>query len=223
MKNKDENISTLSWEYIYESVTSYKNLEFDCDYVRYEILEIKTEKYNLHNHTCWVQKNEMYQPASMLYNVYLEKEAFMAPRGTFRSAELLHIYQNEDEKKVLILLKMFLMHFKYNNRDKWSRDKNKIFTDIEAVVNKRSLELDLHRWHGRVKKTMPFSITHYMNHKYESYFDFKTFDDIIDIFVLEMNYLFNKYQLVTFIDPTHDQKMEERRKLLDEALSNVLK
>ncbi len=195
----------LTWNEIYIMIKDRRN--FDIDYLDLRFYIITCEAEYLHDYIDWIEKECFYNGNNIIDNVFWEYRRFTRGRGKTRTAEMLWMYKDDEEKIALVLLMMCIWQALDNYPKNWGRKVKKIYEELRRVVFTRMKELNMELWHNNVRKPMPFSLS--LEDKFCMMMVPKNIDDIIDIFTLEINYIFNKYQIVKCTDPTYEQRRKE--------------
>ena len=203
----------FTWDEVFKMVNRRKYI--DINYLELKFYVITYENKYLHDYIDWIEKESFYDSNNIIDNVFSEYSRFTRGRGKTRTAELLWTYKSDKEKIALVLLMMYVWQVIKNYPENWSVNVENIFKELREVLFLRMEELNMQLWNNNVKKPMPFSLL--LENHICSLFNPKNLEDILDIFTLEVNYIFNKYQLVKCTDPTY----EERRKEMFEKLSKT--
>lgn len=199
----------MDWNILNDNLITTLRLFNQGKGLNYEVIDLESEFDFLHNHVCWVHKDEFIFSDNIIRAIYNEKASPIPPTGTYRSATLLYEYLDSDEKKLLILLKMFIVQIESMIVNQWKPEAIILFREFRKLVLTKYNELNIKSWSGNVKKPMPSLLSEeyfIIGNNDKIYLEPNTIDELLNLFVLEITHLFSNYQLVNIIDPSYQDK-----------------
>lgn len=200
---------TISWDEIYQRISSLNYLNFsEKEFKNLKCSEIKVNDLALHNYTNWIEVDIFWdKDKNVLSHIYDRESMFFKETGRKRGAEAVWRYKNDNEKMTLVLFRMYIWQIKEKFPYEWGEEIRRLCAYLMQVLFKRADEMDMHFWDTRVKNIMPFSLVH--GSGIERFLIPTNIDDIIDIFVVNINYILNTYILVKCIDPKRGDKLRK--------------